>query len=51
MALVRALCTTIHVLDFGRLICSGDAGEVLGSDLVRAAYLGSDAVEEALTDA
>jgi ABC-type branched-subunit amino acid transport system ATPase component len=48
MALVRGLCTSIYVLDFGRLISSGPAAEVLRSDIVRAAYLGSDAVEEAL---
>jgi ABC-type branched-subunit amino acid transport system ATPase component len=51
MALVRALCSAIYVLDFGRMICSGPAAEVLASDIVRDAYLGSDAVEEALADA
>ena len=49
MALVRALCSTIYVLDFGELLCHGPAAEVLGSDIVRAAYLGTDAVEAVLT--
>ncbi|MEY2571101.1 MAG: hypothetical protein QOE63_1451 [Acidimicrobiaceae bacterium] len=45
MALVRALCCVIYVLDFGELLCHGPAAEVLSSDIVKAAYLGSDAVE------
>jgi ABC-type branched-subunit amino acid transport system ATPase component len=48
IALVRELCTSLYVLDFGKLIASGPAREVLGSEIVKAAYLGSEAVEEAL---
>ena len=47
MALVRAICTDIYVLDFGKLIYEGETSEVLASDEVRAAYLGSEAVEAA----
>ena len=43
MALVRAVCSYIYVLDFGRLIYQGPAAEVLASDVVKAAYLGSEA--------
>jgi ABC-type branched-subunit amino acid transport system ATPase component/branched-subunit amino acid ABC-type transport system permease component len=42
MALVRQVCTHIYVLDFGRLIFEGTSGEMLASELVRAAYLGSE---------
>jgi ABC-type branched-subunit amino acid transport system ATPase component len=45
MSLVRATCRSISVLDFGRLIFSGTTAEALASDLVKAAYLGSEAVE------
>jgi ABC-type branched-subunit amino acid transport system ATPase component len=45
MSLVRSCCTTIYVLDFGRLLLDGPAEEVLASDLLKAAYLGTDAVE------
>ena len=47
MAMVRAVCGYTYVLDFGRLIFEGPTPAVLESDLVRAAYLGSDAVEGA----
>jgi ABC-type branched-subunit amino acid transport system ATPase component/branched-subunit amino acid ABC-type transport system permease component len=43
LALVRRVCPHIYILDFGRLIFDGGAQEMLQSDLVRAAYLGSDA--------
>ena len=43
LALVRRVCQHIYVLDFGQLIFEGNAQEMLQSDLVRAAYLGSDA--------
>jgi ABC-type branched-subunit amino acid transport system ATPase component len=42
MALVASVCRYIFVLDFGRLIFKGRTSEVLSSDVVRAAYLGSD---------
>jgi len=41
MALVRRVCQHIYVLDFGQLIFEGSADEMLQSDLVRSAYLGS----------
>ncbi len=43
MALVRATCSYLYVLDFGKLIFQGPADTVLASDEVRAAYLGSEA--------
>jgi ABC-type branched-subunit amino acid transport system ATPase component len=42
MSLVRSCCTTIYVLDFGRPLLHGPADEVLASDLLRAAYLGTE---------
>jgi ABC-type branched-subunit amino acid transport system ATPase component len=45
MALVRAICTYIYVLDFGKLIYEGETRDVLASDEVKAAYLGSEAVD------
>ena len=42
MALVASVCRYIYVLDFGRLIFEGPTSEVLSSEVVRAAYLGSD---------
>lgn len=44
MALVRAVCDSAYVLDFGRLIDEGPIGHVLTSDVVRAAYLGEEVV-------
>jgi ABC-type branched-subunit amino acid transport system ATPase component len=43
MALVRAVCSYIYVLDFGRLIYEGTAADVLSAEIVKAAYLGSEA--------
>jgi ABC-type branched-subunit amino acid transport system ATPase component len=45
MALVRAVCSYIYVLDFGRLIYEGTASDVLSAEIVKAAYLGSEAAE------
>ena len=42
MDLVRQVCTDIYVLDFGRLIFEGGPEEMLSSEIVRAAYLGSE---------
>jgi ABC-type branched-subunit amino acid transport system ATPase component len=42
MALVREVCSYIYVLDFGRQIFEGTTAEVMASDVVRAAYLGSE---------
>jgi ABC-type branched-subunit amino acid transport system ATPase component len=50
MALVMSTCDYIHVLDFGKPIFEGTAREVGTSDLVRAAYLGSEAVEAGLDE-
>jgi ABC-type branched-subunit amino acid transport system ATPase component len=43
MALVRRLCDWIYVLDFGRLIFQGTSDDIVNSEVVRAAYLGSEA--------
>jgi ABC-type branched-subunit amino acid transport system ATPase component len=48
MALVADVCSYIYVLDFGRLIFEGTTRETMASEIVRAAYLGSDAVEDLL---
>ena len=45
MALVGKICSYIYVLDFGRLIFDGPTAETLESEVVRAAYLGSDEVQ------
>ncbi len=45
MALVRAVCSYIYVLDFGQLIYEGSAAEVLAAAEVKAAYLGSEGVD------
>ena len=48
VALVRRICSSIYVLDFGRLIASGSTGDVMASEVVRAAYLGSEEFEKAV---
>jgi ABC-type branched-subunit amino acid transport system ATPase component len=47
MALVRQVCAHIFMLDFGRLVFEGSPDEMLASDIVRAAYLGSESVAAA----
>ena len=42
MSLVSACCVKTAVLDFGKLIAAGDTGEVLRSDRVKQAYLGTE---------
>jgi ABC-type branched-subunit amino acid transport system ATPase component len=42
MALVTNVCNYMYVLDFGNLIFEGRVPDVVASDIVRAAYLGSD---------
>lgn len=49
MALVMRLCSEIYVMDFGKLIFHGSPSEVATSPIVRAAYLGSDDVMEAVS--
>jgi ABC-type branched-subunit amino acid transport system ATPase component/branched-subunit amino acid ABC-type transport system permease component len=45
MALVMDVCDEIYVMDFGTRIFAGTPQEVRRSDVVRAAYLGTDAPE------
>ena len=47
MALIAKVCSYVYVLDFGQLIYEGSTSEVLSSDVVRAAYLGSSAITPA----
>jgi ABC-type branched-subunit amino acid transport system ATPase component/branched-subunit amino acid ABC-type transport system permease component len=42
MSLVMDICDSIFVLDFGRLLFQGSPAEVARSEVVRAAYLGSE---------
>ena len=42
LPLVMALCSTIHVLDYGKLIASGTPPQVQASPEVVAAYIGTD---------
>jgi ABC-type branched-subunit amino acid transport system ATPase component len=41
MTLVRQVCSVVFVIDFGRLIFEGTTEQMLASDEVRNAYLGS----------
>jgi len=46
MSLVMRVCEYLYVLDFGKPIFDGTPEEVRASDVVRAAYLGTEAVGE-----
>jgi ABC-type branched-subunit amino acid transport system ATPase component/ABC-type branched-subunit amino acid transport system permease subunit len=48
MALVNDICEHVYVLDFGRKIFEGTAEATMHAPLVRAAYLGDAAVEDAV---
>jgi ABC-type branched-subunit amino acid transport system ATPase component len=50
MALVQQVCDRVYVLDFGRMLFEGTATEMIDSDIVRAAYLGSEDLETAPED-
>ncbi|MGI8663393.1 MAG: ABC transporter ATP-binding protein [Acidimicrobiales bacterium] len=45
MRVIATVCDHVYVLDFGELIFHGTATEVLGSDIVRAAYLGTEPID------
>jgi ABC-type branched-subunit amino acid transport system ATPase component/branched-subunit amino acid ABC-type transport system permease component len=51
MSLVQQVCDRVYVLDFGRMLFEGTATEMIDSDIVRAAYLGSEDLETAADDA
>jgi len=44
MSLVTRICDYVYVLDFGKLIEEGPTREVMASETVRAAYLGTEVV-------
>ncbi|MGH3193002.1 MAG: ABC transporter permease subunit [Streptosporangiaceae bacterium] len=50
MELVRLLCTSLVVLDFGKVIAFGPTAEVLARADVAAAYLGDDVAAETLLE-
>jgi ABC-type branched-subunit amino acid transport system ATPase component/branched-subunit amino acid ABC-type transport system permease component len=50
MLFVTQVCDYIYVLDFGHLIFEGTAQETMESDIVRTAYLGTEAVPVAASE-
>jgi ABC-type branched-subunit amino acid transport system ATPase component len=48
MSLVMRICDHLYVLDFGKLVFEGTPAEVAASEVVQAAYLGTDGVMDAL---
>ena len=46
MALVRQICDRVYVLDFGRVLFEGTSTEMVDSEIVRDAYLGSEGLPE-----
>jgi len=51
MSLVQQVCDRVYVLDFGRMLFDGTTSEMIASDVVRAAYLGSEGENAELTRA
>jgi ABC-type branched-subunit amino acid transport system ATPase component len=51
MALVGSICSYLYVLDFGCLIFDAPTEQVMRSEVVRAAYLGTQAASESPLDA
>ncbi len=50
MTLIATICSYIYVLDFGQQIFAGLTKDAMASELVRAAYLGSDSVQVGVGD-
>jgi ABC-type branched-subunit amino acid transport system ATPase component len=48
MSLVMRICDHLYVLDFGKLVFEGTPADVAASEVVQAAYLGTDGVMDAL---
>jgi ABC-type branched-subunit amino acid transport system ATPase component/branched-subunit amino acid ABC-type transport system permease component len=46
MSLVLDICEHVYVLDFGELIFAGSPPEIAASPVVKAAYLGDDALQD-----
>ena len=46
MSLISTTCDYVYVLDYGRLIYQGTPAEVLASETVRIAYLGTEPIPE-----
>jgi ABC-type branched-subunit amino acid transport system ATPase component len=51
MSVIADVCDHVYVLDFGELIFDGSPHEVLSSEIVRAAYLGTQAIPAMGVDA
>jgi ABC-type branched-subunit amino acid transport system ATPase component len=49
MSLVSTICDYVYVLDYGKLIYQGTPGEVLASETVRIAYLGTESIPEEIS--